>query len=87
MRVSAVLTGAGVAAGWLLVAGLFSTTAMTYIWFTLTAALLAWGCAAVLMRFGDRGVATGVALATALGASVAVGLMVLQWVTTGWPLW
>ena len=86
MRVSAVLAGAGVAAAWLLVAGLFATSATTYVWFTLTASVLAWGCAGVLVRFGDRGVATGVALATALGTSVAMGVVVFQWATAGWPL-
>jgi hypothetical protein len=74
-----VLTGAGATAAWLLMAALFATSAATYIWYTLTAAVISAGVAGGLMRYGDRGVATGVALTTALGASLAVGLLVLRW--------
>jgi hypothetical protein len=75
------------AAAGLLLAGLLATSASAYIWITLGAAVVAWLCALALVRFGDRGAATGVALATALGVAVAVGLVVHQWVTVGWPLW
>ena len=47
----------------------------------------AWAVAVLLLRFGDRGVATGVASAPAFGAAIAVGLVVVRWVTVGWPLW
>ena len=87
VRVGAVLAGAGLTAAWLLVGGLFATSAPGYIWLTLGAAAVAWGSAAALLRLGDRGVATGIALATAIGVAVAMGLAVHQWVTTGWPLW
>ena len=87
VRVGAVLAGAGLTAAWLLVVGLFATSAEAYIWLTLGAAAVAWGSATVLLRLGDRGVAAGIALATAFGVAVAMGLVVHQWVTTGWPLW
>lgn len=81
------MAGAGTAAAWLLLVGLLATSAAAYIWFTLGAAAVAWACAAALMRFGDRGVATGVALSTAVGTAVAIGLVIRSWVTVGWPLW
>ena len=87
VRVGAVLAGAGLTAAWLLVVGLFATSAEAYIWLTLGAAAVAWGSATVLLRLGDRGVAAGIALTTAFGVAVAMGLVVHQWVTTGWPLW
>ena len=87
MRIGSLLAGAGVAAAWLLLIGLMATSARSYIWFTLAAAIVAWACAMVLMRFGDRGVAAGVALSTSVGVAVAAGLVVQQWATTGWPLW
>jgi hypothetical protein len=87
VRIGPLLTGAGVAAAWLLLIGLMATSARAYIWFTLAAATVAWACALVLVRFGDRGAAAGVALSTAVGVGVATGLVVQQWATTGWPLW
>jgi len=39
------------------------------------------------MRFGDRGVAAGVAITTGMGVAVAAGLVVQRWLTVGWPLW
>ena len=87
VRIGSLLAGAGVAAAWLLLIGLMATSARSYIWFTLAAAIVAWACAMVLMRFGDRGVAAGVALSTSVGVAVAGGLVVQQWATTGWPLW
>jgi hypothetical protein len=57
------------------------------VWLTLAAVGVAWVVALLLVRFGDRGVATGVGLATSFGASAAVGLIVVRWITVGWPLW
>jgi hypothetical protein len=81
------LAGASATAAWLLLFGLLATSARSYIWLTLAAVAVAWSVAVLLLRFGDRGVATGVGLATSLGASIAVGLVVVRWVTVGWPLW
>jgi hypothetical protein len=82
-----VLAGAAMTAAWLLLVGLFATSAATYFWLTMSAVAVASAVAAMLMRFGDRGVATGVALTTSIGASVAVVLVVTRWVSVGWPLW
>jgi hypothetical protein len=87
VRVSAVLTGAGVAAAWMLLIGLLASGTRGYFWLTVTASLLASGGAALLVRFGDRGAAAGVAMATGVGLAVACGVVVQRWVTTGWPLW
>lgn len=88
------LTGGGVAVGgavtaaWLLFFGLLGTDLRGYAWWTLTAGLAAWIGALVLVRFGDRGVATGVAIVTAGGWSIAAAVLVSRWWLTGdWPLW
>jgi len=41
----------------------------------------------VLARFGDRGVAVGVAISAGIGLGIAFVLVIARWVTTGWPLW
>jgi hypothetical protein len=87
VRLGAVLVGAAATAAWLLLVGLIASTIRSYVWLTLAAAGVAWAVAALLLRFGDRGVATGIGLSTSVGASVAVGLVVVRWVTVGWPLW
>jgi hypothetical protein len=83
----AVLTGAGVATAWLLIVGLLSTSVAAYLWLSLAAAVPAWLTAAVLLRFGDRGVAVGAAAATAVGVGVVFAVIIEQWITVGWPMW
>jgi hypothetical protein len=87
VRVGPVLAGAGICALWLLLIGLLAHTAGGYVWLTLFASIVAWGCAFVLAKAGDRGAAVGVAMVTGLGLAVAVGLVVQRWIATGWPLW
>jgi hypothetical protein len=87
IRVGAVLTGAGAAAGWLLVFALLATSARGFVWLVLGAAFVAWLVALLLVVVGDRGVAAGVALSAGAGMAIAVGLVVARWVTTGWFLW
>ena len=48
---------------------------------------MAWASGLVLLRHGDRGVAAGMGLSTAIAVAVAMGLVVHEWVTSGWPLW
>ncbi|MEU8182989.1 hypothetical protein AB0B85_05220 [Micromonospora sp. NPDC049044] len=88
------VTGGGVAAGggaattWLLLFGLLGTDVMSYAWWTVLAGLLAWLTALVLVRYGDRGVAAGVAIVTAGGWSIAAAVVAVRWATSGdWPLW
>jgi len=87
VRLGAVLAGAGATAAWLLLVGVLATTIRSYVWLTLAAVGAAWAVAVLLLRFGDRGVATGVGIATSFGASVAMGVVLVRWVTVGWPLW
>ena len=88
------VTGAGVAVGavtafaWLLLFGLIGRDVPGYAWWTLLAGGLAWLAAAALVRHGDRGVATGVAIVTAGGWSIAAAIVAVRWAQSGdWPLW
>jgi hypothetical protein len=87
VRVGAVLAGAGVTAGWLLLFGLLASSARGYVWLTLLATAIAWLTALALLRAGDRGVATGIGLASAFGLAVATVVVIVRWATIGWPLW
>jgi hypothetical protein len=87
VRLSAVFTGAGGAGAWMLFVGLLGTSVRGYAWLSIAAALIAWAYASVMVRFGDRGVAVGIAVATSIGVSVAAIVTVAAWVTSGWPLW
>ena len=88
------VTGGGVAAGgalaalWLVLFGLLGHGVPSYVWWTLVAGGLAWGVALVLVRYGDRGVATGIAIVTAGGWSIAAAVLAVRWAQAGdWPLW
>ncbi|SBT52797.1 hypothetical protein [Micromonospora narathiwatensis] len=88
------VTGGGVAAGavvafaWLLLFGLLGHDVPSYAWWTVLAGGLAWLAAGVLVRYGDRGVATGIAIVTAGGWSIAAAVVALRWAQSGdWPLW
>ncbi|MFJ2084363.1 hypothetical protein ACIOBK_17680 [Micromonospora chokoriensis] len=83
-----VAAGGGAAAGWMLLFGLLGTDLASYTWWTVVAGLLAWLTSLVLVRHGDRGVATGVAIVTAGGWSIAAAVLAVRWATSGdWPLW
>jgi hypothetical protein len=88
------VTGAGVAAGaataavWLALFGLLGRDLAGYAWWTILAGGVAWLAALALARFGDRGVATGVAIVTGGGWSIAAAAVAARWATGGdWPLW
>jgi hypothetical protein len=87
VRLGAVMAGAGGAAGWLLLLGLLATSLRSYLWLTILGVATAWVAALALARFGDRGVAAGVAVSTAIGASIGFIVMIERWGTSGWPLW
>jgi hypothetical protein len=82
-----VLAGVGLGAVWLLVFGLLSTSAVSYLWLTLLACAIAWLAAGILIRYGDRGVAVGLSLSAGLGLAIVSVLVLQRWSTTGWPLW
>ncbi|MFE9691957.1 hypothetical protein [Micromonospora sp. NPDC005806] len=83
-----VATGAVTAFAWLLLFGLLGRDVPSYAWWTVIGGGLAWLAAAALVRYGDRGVATGVAIVTAGGWSIAAAIVVVRWAQSGdWPLW
>ncbi len=83
----AVLAGAAATAVWELVMGLFASSLSSYLWLTFTAIVVAWVVALLLVRHGDRGVATGIGLAAAVGGCVVISLAVVNWITDGWLTW
>ena len=87
VRGSAVAIGAGAGALWMLLFGLVASTARGYAWWTVTAGIAAWLAALVLARFGDRGVAVGVAASAGLGAAIAGSVVFAQFVGGHWVLW
>jgi hypothetical protein len=86
--------GGAVAAGlsggtaWLLLFGLLGRSLIGYVWWTAVAGLVAWLVALALVVAGNRGVGTGVAMATAAAWGVASTATAVRWAVTGdWPLW
>jgi len=87
VRLGPLAAGAASAALWMLLFGLLATTARGYAWLTFGAGAAAWLGAAVLARFGDRGVAVGVAVSAAVGVAVAGIVVIVRWVGGDWLLW
>jgi hypothetical protein len=83
-----VWAGLGAGAGWMLLFGLMMLgSARGYVWITLVAGIVAWASAAILARFGDRGVAVGVAASTGVAVAIA-GIVVAYRLAGGvWLLW
>jgi hypothetical protein len=65
----------------------FSDTLRELFWRLVIAVAVAACVAVLLLRFGDRGVATGVGLAATVGGCAATVLVTVLWLTVGWPLW
>jgi hypothetical protein len=88
VRGQSVALGAAAGAAWMLLFALLMTgSARAYVWITIIAAVLAWGAAAVLARFGDRGAAVGVAGSSGLALAIA-GILVAYRLAGGvWLLW
>jgi hypothetical protein len=87
-RGPAVAAGVGAAAAWLLLFGLLARSLPGYAWLTALAGGIAWLVALLLARYGDRGVAAGIAVSTALGWAIAATAVSVRWATTAdWPLW
>jgi hypothetical protein len=82
-----VATGAGAGALWMLLFGLVASTARGYAWWTVSAGILGWLTALALARYGDRGVAVGVAASTGLGAAIAGSVVFAHFIGGHWLLW
>lgn len=88
VRLGSVVAAIGAGGAWLVLFTLLGTGLAGRTWWLFVAGLLSWAAALVLARYGDRGVAVGLALITGLGWTVAAGVVTLYWVvTTDWPLW
>jgi hypothetical protein len=88
VRGTAVAAGLSAAALWMLVFGLLAGGVRAYAWWTVFAGAVGWVVALGLARFGDRGVAVGVAISTGLALSIAATAVAVQWGNSGdWPMW
>lgn len=88
VRAAGVVAGLGAGSGWLLLFTLLDGDLPGRVWWAVAAGGLAWLAALALARYGDRGVAVGVAVAVGAGWAVAGGLVARHWAVTGdWPLW
>ncbi len=65
---------------WMTLFGLIARGARGYVGTTLAAGVAAWLVALLLARFGDRGAAVGVALASGCALAVAVLVVIVRWV-------
>ena len=85
---TAVLGGFAATALWLALFGSLGRDLASYAWWTIVAAVTAWLVAVLLGLLGDRGVATGVAVAGGVGLSIAMGCVAARWIMVqDWPLW
>jgi hypothetical protein len=88
IRPGAIVAGAAGAAAWLLLFGLLGQSLVGYLWWTIAAGVASWAVALVLAVAGDRGVAVGIAMVTAVGWAIAATALSVRWASTGdWPLW
>lgn len=87
VRLGPVAFGLGAGALWMLLFGLLAESVRSYGWLTMIAGIAAWLAALLLARYGDRGVALGVAVATAFGWSIGAIVVAAVWGVSGWPLW
>ncbi|MFI6759419.1 hypothetical protein ACIBF5_09790 [Micromonospora sp. NPDC050417] len=87
IQAGALAAGAGLTTAWLLFFGLLGGDLRGYVWWTVLAGAVAWLAALLLVRFGDRGAAVGVAFVTAFGWAIAAAAVAVRWSTAGWPLW
>lgn len=88
VRGGAVSAGFGAAALWMLLFGLLGHGLRGYAWWTVLAGGAAWLLALALARFGDRGVAAGMAVAVGLAGAIGAIAVATRWANTGvWPMW
>ncbi len=83
----AVAAGTGAGLLWILLAGVLAHSARGYVWATVLAGVIGAAVSMVLARFGDRGVAVGVALASGFGVAIAMTVVIARWLAGQWLLW
>lgn len=83
-----VVSGLAAAALWFALFGGLGSALGSYAWWTIGAAVVAWAVSLVLAVLGDRGVAVGVAITSAIAVSIASLVVTVRWYNTfDWPLW
>jgi hypothetical protein len=88
VRLTGVLAGSAATALWLAGFGALAVNLREYAWWMLASGSAALLAALALGRHGDRGAATGVALALTIGWSATALALAVTWVRTGsWPMW
>lgn len=88
MRAGGVLAGICAGGGWMALFAVLGSGVRSHVWWTVVAGLAAWLAAWTLARYGDRGVAVGVALTVGAAWAGVAGAVALYWFVTGdWPLW
>lgn len=87
IRLLAVSAGVVGAIVWFLFFGLLGWNARSYAWSTIVAGVLAFLTVAALNRYGDRGVALGVAVTSAFAVSVAALVVGTRHFNGDWILW
>jgi hypothetical protein len=87
IRAAAVWAGIGVTSVWFLFFALLAWSVRTYAWSTFAAGAVAGLAAAVLNRYGDRGVALGIAVTSAVGVGIAGMLVGVRYLAGDWILW
>lgn len=88
MRAGRMLAGFAGGGLWLVLFTLLGHDLPSRAWWAVAAGAVAWLAALGLARYGDRGVAVGLAVAAGCGWVVVCGAVVLSWSVTGdWPMW
>ncbi len=87
IRAGAVWAGIGAGFLWFLMFGLVSWSLLSYLWSTVIAGVLAGAAAVVLVRYGDRGVAVGVAAISAAAVGIIGLIVAIADITGRWLLW
>ncbi|MBG0560896.1 hypothetical protein I4J89_05390 [Actinoplanes sp. NEAU-A11] len=83
-----VVSGLAATTVWFALFGGLGRDLVSYTWWTIVAAVSAWLVALLLAVLGDRGVAVGVAVASGVGLSIAMGFVAARWIGTyDFPLW
>jgi len=87
VRIPAVIVGGAMALAFQFLLASFADTPRELFWRCLAGVAVAAAVSLLLLRYGDRGAAAGVGLVASFGGCVAAILVMVRWLTIGWPLW
>lgn len=87
VRAAGVWAGLGATAAWYMFFALIAWNARSYAWSTIIAGVLALAAATALHRYGDRGVAVGVAVTSAVGVGITGLVVGVRLLGGDWILW